>query len=328
MVIVEVMIDIRDIVLNNIIMNTNERWSKEEDQLLFEYVWRQSKYPHSLTMHSIRAMHEFKWCIRHKEWSRDIISLKRFGSCIDSRLSKYYTFIKRLHPDYTWSKTDFIPAFRNWHYLTNVAKDAVVQPKPSVAPKPIDLKREVCLNGITYIANIVSSCKRGCEKCMFFGDNLASSANICNAFHGSGFECTNFMKKYMPGFEYEAYFEKKVVKPIVKPFTINDVPENAILISKNGSQYKKYGNSVHANFWDNTARMLHWEQLKQTLNNDFTKKGDSPNIANWDIVSVKEITIGPELMQPKVFKYSVVDTEDAIVHTLESSKELHLIKEK
>jgi hypothetical protein len=32
-------------------------------------------------------------------------------------------------------------------------------------------------------------------------------------------------------------------------------------------------------------------------------------------------------MQPEKLKYSVVDTEDNILQTLESTKELHLVKE-
>ena len=306
-------------------------------------------------------------------------TLKRTYSATDNRVKHYINFARTAHGNYQkqWSKTDFIPAFRDWHYQHNVAKDTY----DSVPYKP----KTIEVDGIIYQS--VKSTIFTCNDCALYGlkEYISPHPNgncrnpyKCNAVvrwipqdkpilkpdtmkiveiqnqkyqvnrkRDKIFPCTNCdLDKNCPfrqnnsiscidfchanKINTSCYFTLLPnQKPIPKPFTINDVPENAILICRNGAIYKKYGNKVvylfRASDGSYFNNLMNWDTAK--MNWDTKLKGNN-GYAAINIISIKEVIIGPELMQPEILKYSVVDTEDTVVHQLESTKELHLVKEK
>jgi hypothetical protein len=113
-----------------------------------------------------------------------------------------------------------------------------------------------------------------------------------------------------------------------KEFTLDDVPENAILTCRNGATYTKIGDIF--TFYEphglpTSVRYL-WKIVKEFRPHGFIVNMDK-RPSPYDIVSIKEITFGIELLSPQKHKYFVVDSEDEIVKEFESEKELHLIKE-
>jgi len=379
-------------------MNTNKQWSYEEDQKLFEYVWDHSKYPNSTTMHSQRAIKEFP---KMPLWSiYGLISRQMTG--IGIRLKLYANFIQKFHPDYTWSKIDFVPAFRNWHYNsshTKKHKEETTQPavpvgkfdtpktilylgkiyqfeiketwdcqnckipkvqnkngvwmcptdkgfgcgrhfcggvgrwvplKTNNQPMPKDNIKIIRIGTGNYYPIQVKEKRGGCPVCPSQGDkcpfNLGSKdyADMCMDFcEENGLNPFTVFEK-VPGETIMSIKNIIIPKSNPKPFTIDNVPENAILTYRNGERQLKCGD--HIIHLDSESAGFKWsENNTRFLNKNLTLI--NRDYKGWDYVSIKEITIGPELMQPEKLKYSVVDTEDNILQTLESTKELHLVKE-
>jgi len=219
--------------------------------------------------------------IQTDDWKCNLCDLDKNGECI-----KLPMYCKS-----SYMLTNY--GFKFGYYKLRKEKPIMETPKTISTPQIIDGKATINLNGQGY--EFERSSNMRCSECVFSQTN----GRDCHC-DNKGFSC-NIAKLGSAGRWIKSVL---IQSNTPKPFTIDDIPENALLTLRTGQVLYKLGNRI--------SNMMGYSA-------PFTDN-------KRDIISVQEITFGENLM-PKTLRYSVVDTEDNIVHTLESTKELHLVKE-